>query len=318
MNRKQAMNSVLTAMGLATAAGLVILAAPGQASGRPSVSSGSGSTPAANFSNLPTELVLTGVVRDFKAASQTGGHADFEVTPRGGFGHYMGNVATMLDADNKPVFQGGGKLVSSQWRDSANRPIHPSLYNRTLGDRAGSYSGNADPGGIASAESFAQWFRDVPTKNVSAPLSITLKRTEGSNVYIFDDRTDPTFSGGGGFFPINNQMFGNYSNNKNFHFTYELATEFIYQPGQGQVFTFRGDDDVWVFVNGKMVIDIGGIHSAVEQTVALDRLTNLVANGRNTLNFFFAERHTTQSNFRIETTINLRNAELPNTSKLYD
>jgi len=137
-------------------------------------------------------------------------------------------------------------------------------------------------------------------------------------VYVFDDRTDPTFSGRGGFFPINNSMFGNFSSGKNFHFTYELATEFIYTPGQGQIFTFRGDDDVWVFVNGKMVIDIGGIHSAVEQTVALDRLTNLVANGRNTLHFFFAERHTTQSNFRIQTTINLRNAELPNTSKLYD
>ena len=33
---------------------------------------------------------------------------------------------------------------------------------------------------------------------------------------------------------------------------------------------------------------------------------------------FFAERHRTQSNFRIETTINLRSAELPNSSHVYD
>lgn len=318
MNRKQAMNSVLTAMGLATAAGLVILAAPGAASGRPDAGAGAGNSPNVNFSNLPTELVLTGVVRDFKGAAQAGGHADFEITPRGGYAHYMGNVAEYLDADNKPVYQGGGKKVSSQWRDAAGRPIHPSLFNAQLGDRAGAYTGTADSGGITSGDTFRQWFRDVPDKNMSAPLSITLKRTEGSNVYIFDDRTDATFAGRGGFFPIDNSMFGNFSNGKNFHFTYELATEFIYQPGQGQIFTFRGDDDVWVFINGKQVIDIGGIHSAVEQTVALDRLANLVPNGRNTLHFFFAERHTTQSNFRIETTINLRNAELPNTSKLYD
>lgn len=317
MNRKQAMNSVLTAMGLATAAGLVILAAPG-ASGRQVSGSSAGTNQQQNYSNLPTELVLTGVVRDFKAASQTGGHADFEVTPRGGYAHYMGNISEYLDEDNKPVFQGGGKKVSTQWRDAANRPIHPSLYNAQLGDRLGAYTGTADPGGITSAATFRQWFRDVPERNMSAPLAITLKRAEGTNVYVFDDRTDPTFANRGGFFPINDSMFGNFSGGKNFHFTYELATEFIYQPGQGQVFTFRGDDDVWVFVNGKMVIDIGGIHSAIEQTVALDRLTNLVPNGRNTLHFFFAERHTTQSNFRISTTINLRTAELPNTSKLYD
>jgi hypothetical protein len=36
------------------------------------------------------------------------------------------------------------------------------------------------------------------------------------------------------------------------------------------------------------------------------------------LDFFFAERHRTQSNFRIETTLQLRNVELPPTAALYD
>jgi len=310
MNRKAACNTLMTALGLAAAAGIVVLAAPESASGR----SNQGS-----FDNLPTELVLAGVIRDFKERTVQGGHPDFERQPAGGFGHYMNNVEMNLDSDGKPVFKGGGRKVSSQWRDSAGRPIHPSLYNPELGDRAGSYTGNPDNGGIQSAESFRSWFRDTPGMNMSAPLSITLRRNQGSNVYVFDDRQDPLYANRGGFFPINNDLFGNSPNNdKNFHFTYELATEFIYRPGQGQVFTFRGDDDVWVFVNGRMVIDIGGVHSAVEQTIALDRLDNLRPNQRNTLHFFFAERHRTMANFRIETTINLRTAELPNTSKLYD
>lgn len=300
-------HSILTALGLATAAGLLL------PMGTPAASAADDP-----YSSLPATLTLSGVVRDFKERTVAGGHADFERQPASGFGHYMNNVQEYLDDEAKPVFKGGGKKVSSQWMDKNNRPLHPSLFDASRGDKAGAY-GVTDPGGIQSAETFRQWFRTTPGVNMAKDLSITLKRQANSNVYVFDDRNDPAYSNLGGFFPINNQLFGNSPNNdKNFHFTYELATTFIYKPGQGQVFKFRGDDDVWVFVNGKCVIDIGGVHSAIEQTVELDRLDNLVPGGVNTLHFFFAERHRTQSNFRIETTINLRSAELPNTSHLYD
>lgn len=275
--------------------------------------------PADVYTHLPDEITLTGIVRDFKERSVTGGHTDFERQPAGGFGHYMNNIAATLDADNKPVFIGGGRKVSSQWRTSSGRNIHPSTYNSSLGDQAGSYTGNADPGAIASAESYAQWYRDVPGVNMSRSLAITLRRQAGTNMYVFDDRNDPLYSTRNGFFPINNDLFGNSRNEaKNFHFTYELATEFIYKPNTNQTFTFIGDDDVWVFINGQLVIDLGGVHAAINQTVFLDRLNNLVPNGINTLHVFQAERHRTQSNFRIETTINLRSAELPTTSNLYD
>ena len=307
MRAKSVKHSILTALGLITAAGLVL----------PTVTSTAQADGDA-FSSLPNTLVLSGVVRDFKERSVAGGHADFEAVPAGGYGHYMNNVQETLDADGKPVYKGGGKKVASQWKDSNNRPLHPSLYNQSRGDIAGSY-GATDNGGIASKEGFAQWFRNTPNVNMAKELAITLVRQPNSNVYVFDDRVDEAYKNLGGFFPINGQLFGNSKgDNKNFHFTYELATTFIYKPGQGQVFKFRGDDDVWVFVNGKCVIDIGGVHSAVEQTIELDRLTNLKAGEVNTLNFFFAERHRTQSNFRIETTINLRSAELPNTTHLYD
>jgi len=312
MDRNSLRNGLLTAAGLAAAAALVL-----SAGGTSTAQSGGGTDP---YAHLPATIELTGVIRDFKGRDQTGGHTDFEAVPAGGYGHYMNNIEPQLDEDNKPVFKGGGRKVSSQWKTSAGVPIHPSMYNASAGDIAGSYSGSVDKGGIASADSFRQWFRDDPNVNQSAPLAITLKREPNSNKYVFDDRTDDTYKNLGGFFPINNQMFGNYkTTGKNFHFTYELATEFIYKPEENQVFKFRGDDDVWVFINGRLVIDLGGVHSAVEQTVYLNRLSDILhPNQKNTLHFFFAERHTTQSNFRIETTITLKNAELPTTAALFD
>ena len=60
----------------------------------------------------PDSITVAGIVRDFLP-----GHPDFEVTPSNGYGHYMGNIDTELDDDQKPVFTGDGYKVSKEWRD---------------------------------------------------------------------------------------------------------------------------------------------------------------------------------------------------------
>ena len=234
----------------------------------------------------------------------------------------MQQAADDLDADGKPVFRNTGRKVTTNWRDAAGRNmICPKDYVAARsGDRAGAME-TVDGGSTTTSANFAKWFRDESGVNLSRPLAITLNRQTNTNIYTFNDQTDTFYRGRGGFFPINGELWGNSGGstpNQNFHFTFELSTSFVYRQGGGQVFTFTGDDDVWVYVGGKLVIDIGGVHSAVSQTIELDRLTHLRDGQRYDLKFFFAERHRTQSNFRIDTTINLESAQLPTTAPLYD
>ena len=139
--------------------------------------------------------------------------------------------------------------------------------------------------GFTTADNFNQWYNNVAGVNLAAPLSLTLDNTitPDPNVYTFTDSD---------FFPIDNELFGNQGRNHNFHFTY----------AGGEMFQFTGDDDLWVFINKSLVIDLGGVHGAISGSVNLDTL-GLTPGGTYDFDLFFAERHTTQSNFRIDTSI---------------
>lgn len=297
-------------------------ASSGQGSSDPGQVAGGATASIDPYSHLPSSLVLRGVIRDFIEKDKSGGHPDFELNPTAGFGHYMGMCMDQLGEDGKPQFLGTGFKLSGNFKDASGRKriSNKEYIAPAEGDSNGTLS-SSQGGASTNADRFSQWYRDIPGVNVSKNIEITLARQTNSNVYSFNDKTDAHYSSLNGFFPINADLFGNSGGstpNQNFHFTFEVSTEFIYEKGKGQVFTFTGDDDVWVFIDGKLVIDLGGVHSAIDQSINLDRLAWLEDGKSYELKVFQAERHRTQSNFRIDTTMVLKSVEPPATTALFD
>ncbi len=94
----------------------------------------------------------------------------------------------------------------------------------------------------------------------------------------------------------------------NYGFTLELHGEFTYSSGKGYNITARGDDDLWIFINGKRVLDLGGTHPAVEGSVDLDAL-GLENDQVYALDIFFAERSVASSRLMIQTNFRVSGAK---------
>ena len=153
--------------------------------------------------------------------------------------------------------------------------------------------------GIRGADTFGLWYRDANTNNVQyngkaivvAPYTRTLTLTQAapaSPAYTFDSAA---------FFPIDdvgasigsevthctdNGKSGVTNTTGNpvcdtdcdaaclahhYGFTTELRSFFQYQGGE--TLSFVGDDDVWVYVNGRLAVDLGGLHQALNGRVVL-------------------------------------------------
>ncbi|MBQ9394419.1 MAG: DUF4215 domain-containing protein [Proteobacteria bacterium] len=193
---------------------------------------------------------------------------------------------------------------------------------------------------FSSRAEYAMWYRNTPGINKEVKHRLYLWRT-GDSKYYFTSYT-PTLNGAPNtqadgkpffsgytpssslqdyFLPLGTTGFGptHGQEPKNYSFTSEVSTYFQYKGGES--LTFSGDDDLWVFLNGHLFVDLGGLHGVQTGTgtlkaekcefknednsisvVTCDKTFNVYDGGIYEMKLFHAERNATGSNFSLTLT----------------
>ena len=136
-----------------------------------------------------------------------------------------------------------------------------------------------------------------------------------------------------GFFPFHKwddqyDLYVNWNKNLNHHFGMSMSVDFSLpkdpkavkdSSGNPIIFEFSGDDDLWVFIDGKLAMDIGGIHQPTSGTINFQtgvvtvngstqlnknqfdsRFPNLYDGKKHTMQVFYIERGGCDSNCKIK------------------
>ncbi len=219
---------------------------------------------------LAQTLEVPIIYRDFRPHEDAyHGHPNFHWS--GVSGATTGIVKLKVDADGKPEYSGVGN-----WQ-------------------------------VDSQDNFSTWYRP---SDFSLAFAETLTLTASLGKYTFEDTTFFPLDGRGWVADATNPeaLQAGEGGDHNFFFTSEVRYWVKYDPNANATLSFRGDDDVWVFVGGTLVIDLGGIHDAVNGSFTLNASTtdtggsplNLVAGQVYEIAVFQAERNPGGSNYKLE------------------
>jgi fibro-slime domain-containing protein len=140
------------------------------------------------------------------------------------------------------------------------------------------------------AADFNEWYTNVPGTNQSIPYALVFTTmAEDPGQYVFDDEmflavTDPPVPNDAGF-----GRFGAFSGDHDF--TLEAHTRVLYVGGE--TYSFASDDDLWVFINQRLALDLGGLHDRLTASIDLDALAGelgISKGQRYPLDLFYANR----------------------------
>jgi fibro-slime domain-containing protein len=275
-------------------------------------------------------LRVPALFRDFNASHSPGGHPDFQVGC-GGEAITTGLLQPDLGADGKPVLVADGEscitsaATFKQWYNDSDKSAaivgDIVLFKKETGGFVNRWGALGEQWQALTNE---VWAADTYAECQAAgcrPCSYnknqgctgTLVGFDGTPFFfpldgldgvLSDTRSEAKVGPDYGYvsWPWEKDVVPN-AGTHNFHFTTEVKYWFQYDAAGSATLDFTGDDDVWVFVNGKLAVDIGGLHPPKSGSVTVDdaAAANYGLSDGNVyaISIFHAERKTEGSSFRL-------------------
>ena len=175
-----------------------------------------------------------------------------------------------------------------------NYYVYNSAYDGSVYDTAKGVIYNSQTDHVTTREGTTYVRGNLQAENRFDPIS---RMYFGNNGNKYLEVVDP-----------NQGDITHYYNNTNYNMTLEGHAQFIFYEDDNLYFNFTGDDDVYLYINGIRVLDMGGAHAISKCGISLNDVKELcgLKDGQvYDFDFYYMERHGTAANFGFETNIKI-------------